>query len=167
MRVVFILFTACFLMGFKTSGHHDLIKLRGMYYHVAEKHEDIELLNEFINNKPLVKASLLEAYKGMYYMIKADVTWNPYHKLNYFNQGKTLLEQSIQNDPTESELKFLRFCIQTNIPAFLHYNHQITDDKNDLIRQYPMIKDLDLKNRIKTYFINCKYIPLTEKQILK
>lgn len=161
---VMIIFLSC---GINASVNQDLIQLRRLYYHVAEQHEDLEQLSEFINHKPSVKTSILEAYKGMYYMIKADVVWNPYQKLSYFNQGKVLLEQSIQKDPTEIELKFLRFCIQTNIPSFLHYNHCLTVDKTDLIQHYSSVKDPDLKSRMKTYMINCKYISATEKLMVK
>jgi hypothetical protein len=76
----------------------------------------------------------------------------------YFNligdlTGKDVLEQAIQKEPLNVELRFIRFSIQCNSPKFLDYHSNINADKLLLLKEVKAIKDVDLKKRI-TKFLN-------------
>lgn len=67
----------------------------------------------------------------------------PNEKLKYFNQGKKQLEKCIAAEPKNPELIYLRYTIQTNVPAILGYKSKLKDDKEILI------SSLEKKNLIK------------------
>ena len=76
---------------------------------------------------------LLTGYKGMSEIMLCPHVWSPVAKLGHFNKGKKLLELAIVNDPQNAELRFLRFSVQTNVPAILRYNRNISEDKKVLV----------------------------------
>lgn len=105
-------------------------------------------------------------YKGCATMMMADHVFNPISKWNYFKKGKIMLERAIQADAGNAELRFLRFCTQTNIPSFLGYKSNIQEDKAMLLQVRNNIADADLKSTIYTYLKNSRYLTLSEKEKL-
>ena len=75
---------------------------------------------------------------------------NPIEKLIYFNKGKELLEDAINQDPKSVELKFLRYSIQQNLPKFLLYHDNIEKDLNFVNRKIKSIKDKKVQKFIST-----------------
>lgn len=145
----------------------DMVKLRGLYYKAASNKEDAVSFYNYLKNNPGINSGVFSAYSGMSYMIRANYAFNPYNKLSFFIKGKDKLETSIENNPHVVELRFLRYCIQTNAPAFLGYNSKIKEDKTYLLIGYPLLKDDDLKNRIKEYMASSKYCTEEEKKTFK
>ena len=84
-------------------------------------------------------------------MIMAKHVFNPFSKLSYFNKGKLILEKAIQAEGKNVELRFLRYSIQTNVPAFLGYKSNLKNDYNFLKQAIPGIKDSVLKKIITSY----------------
>ncbi|MEO6304734.1 MAG: hypothetical protein ABIP51_16350 [Bacteroidia bacterium] len=143
----------------------DLVKVRDMYYKASTNRTDAELFFKIIPFVSGIDKSIVEGYKGMSFMIKANFDFNPYYKLSYFVKGKELLDNAIKEDPENIELRFLRFCVQTNAPVFLGYSGKISDDKVIIMKYYITLQDVDLKKRIQEYMINSKSCSKKEKII--
>jgi hypothetical protein len=148
------------------SGNMDLIELRNLYYKASTNKEDAEKFHKAILNITGIDKHTLSGYSGMAWMIKANHSFNPYSKLSFFFKGKALLDDAILADPTNIELHFLRYCVQTNAPGFLAYNGNISTDKNIILSAYSYISDKDLKKRIKEYMQNSSHCTTAEKKLL-
>ena len=58
----------------------------------------------------------------------ADIAEGIYTKLEYFNQGKDLLEDAIKEQPLHAEIRFLRLTVQAEAPFMLGYSGDIAED---------------------------------------
>jgi hypothetical protein len=81
-------------------------------------------------------------------MMMAKYVFNPYTKLSNFNRGKTLLENCIATGKENVELRYLRFTVQVNAPAFLGYKDNIQSDKTFLVNSLSALNDSELKQMI-------------------
>lgn len=97
-------------------------------------------------------SAIHKGYHAAVTMMMAQYAFSPFKKIDLFNQGKEQLEQSIKENPDEVELRFIRYMIQTNSPAFLKYNTSLSKDKQFIEQSLPALLDLDLKKRIENYF---------------
>ena len=106
-------------------------------------------------------------YKGAVTIVMARHVMSPNKKLNYFKTGKNVLEQAIQKEPLNVELRFIRFSIQCNAPKFLDYHSNIYGDKVLLLKAVKAIKDVDLKKRITKFLLNSSEVNNAEKTSLQ
>ncbi len=162
--ITLVLFVLPFFQ--KASGM-DIIKLRDLYYQASTDKKASEKFAMATSSALDIDKNTLAGYSGMSWMIKANHAFNPYNKLSYFFKGKDLLNGAIEADPKNVELRFLRYCVQTNAPGFLAYSGNISSDKNVIITGYSAITDIDLKKRIKEYMLNSKDCTATEKKIFQ
>ena len=112
---------------------------------------------------------LFMGFRAMCYMVLCKHCLNPFTRLSYFNKGKNLLETSLKKEPTNTELIFFRFSVQTHVPALLGYSAKIRSDKEFLINYLQdnflsKNKDVDLYNNVKLYLLQCDYCSNTEKE---
>jgi len=163
LKIIVVLFLPLFL----NAKDDNLIKIRQLYYKASANRADAETFFKVIHATSIIDPSLTSAYKGMSYMIKANFDFNPYYKLSYFVKGKDLLDGAIDGDPKNIELRFLRFCVQTNAPGFLGYGGKITEDKIVIKKYFASLDDTDLKKRIQEYMLNSKSCSKEEKLIFK
>lgn len=141
---------------------HDLIEIRNMYEKAAENENDAIEFAIFFESKSVGSSALIKGYKAASLCFLAEYHWNPYYKFSYFNEGKKMLESAISENPENSELRYLRLAIQSNVPGFLGYNEKINEDKMHLIQKLNNLKDSDLKIRIGRYLL--QHTELTESE---
>ena len=99
----------------------------------------------------------LEGYKAVLWFLKARDYYNPYKKYESFTKGKKELESIIKKYPNNIELHFLRLTIQDNLPSFLGYNDNISEDEKFIKEKVKEIKkDPDLVQRIAAYLAQKK-----------
>lgn len=110
-----------------------------------------------------INKETLNGYQSIALMLEAKKSFSPFEKLKYFNEGKELLELTIAHDRFNLELRFLRFCVQTNLPFYLGYSGNIGSDKEFIIKNWCSLKDADLKKRIKAGMINSSHCNIFEK----
>lgn len=106
---------------------------------------------------------LWAGYKAYATIMLANHVFNPYSKLSNFNAGKKLLENCINADKGNVELRLLRFAIQTNAPSFLGYSNSINEDKLILINILGYIKENELKQQIISFLKTCEQLTPAEK----
>lgn len=69
------------------------------------------------------------AYLAGTEMMMAKHSWNPVSKYQYFVSGRDKLEQLLNQHSDDFELRYLRLVLQSNIPSFLGYDSNLTEDK--------------------------------------
>ena len=150
-----------------TATNSDIFSLRKLYYEASDKKDSAEKFLQVMENLDVNTNPLILCYKGMAYLIQAKYSYNPYTKLASFGKGKDMLEKAIVSDPKNVEIRFMRFCVQTNAPFFLGYSNNINSDKLAIMKGWSALIDLDLKEKIKKYMLNSDSCTSSEKTIFK
>lgn len=166
MRIIlFVLF--CFLLQLSVAVNSDIHSLRKLYYEAAIKKVYAEKFLLVMEGLDVKTDPLLLCYKGMAHLIQAKFSYNPYTKLASFSKGKEMLEKAIVSDPKNIEIRFLRFCVQTNAPFFLGYSNNINSDKAMILAGWRYLTDLDLLEKIRNFMLGSNSCSDKEKLIFK
>jgi hypothetical protein len=112
----------------------------------ANCQEFLEVMDNHKDESPTAKG-----YYALATMIQAKRFGNPFTKLSYFNKGKKILEMAISENPQNAELRFLRFAVQTEVPAILLYYHNIENDQL-VLDDYVKTNDDGLAERIRRFY---------------
>lgn len=114
------------------------------------------------------KTSIERGYLAAFTMFTAKHTINPFKKMSHFKEGRKMLEQQIQQDPQNPELRFIRFCIQHYTPDFLGYKDNLTEDKQFLLANLHKMTDEKAKTIIFNFLKGTKLFSQDElKQLSK
>ena len=97
------------------------------------------------------KFPVYEAYIGIGNLFMAKHAGNPFSKLSYFNRGKKYLDAAVYKEPESLEIRFLRYTTQLEMPHFLGYNKNISEDKKFILDHYKESKDEVLVSQIKQF----------------
>jgi len=142
-----------------------LVSIRKLYTEAAVKKESFDQFKSLLD-KNTDNNSVLNGYRGCALMIEANYLNNPISKLNYFNKGKEILEKAIKLDIENTELRYLRFTIQSEVPSILGYNDNIKQDKDFLLKKVKTISDITLKNNVISFLKQSDQLTETEKKKL-
>jgi hypothetical protein len=71
-------------------------------------------------------------YKAMSSFLMSIHETENSEKVNYFNEGKYLLEFAINKDPQNAELRLIRLVAQRNLTRDMNYYGEMEDDQNFL-----------------------------------
>lgn len=114
----------------------------------------------FVSDKELCKTTISElektkntspthlGYLGGLQTISANHLFNPISKLNAFKKGNKNIEQAIEKEPYNPELRFIRLSVQKNAPPFLGYKANIKEDSEFIGKHLYQINSDILKNNI-------------------
>jgi hypothetical protein len=67
------------------------------------------------------------AYRGAAFTMMADCVRSPLKKLKNFNRGRDIIEEAVRRDPSDPEIRFIRFMVQNGAPSFLDYDNREED----------------------------------------
>lgn len=140
------------LLLFSFSEPIDMVKTRSLYFAAAETEEGLDSFKEYLVSLPKNDLVVM-GYKAMATIIEAEFNWSPHKKYAFFNVGKDQLENAIAMQPTNAELIYLRYGVQTHAPFFLNYSSQIKSDRLLLLNAVKAMSDEDLKTRINDYLL--------------
>ena len=76
--------------------------------------------------------ALVLGYKAASEAIKARDA-SMLNKLTYVQQAAHTFEQAVALEPTNAEIRFLRFSVESNLPAFLGLSKHVEEDKAFLL----------------------------------
>lgn len=142
-------------------------ELRNLFYLAATNKQSSVKLSTLLLPVDAKSAPVLVCYKGVAELMEAKYIVNPLTKLSKFKSGKELIEQAIKRDPDDTEMRFLRFSVQTNLPSFLGYDKEITSDKNFLLDKANEINDSNFRNNVIRYLSSSKYCTDEERKDLE
>jgi len=166
MRILLWLYLLPF--GAHTVQTYDMSKIRGLYQHAPEFKKDAVELNDLMHQVDSGSAApVLVCYKGANQMIQAKYHFNPFTKFEDFNTGKVLIQKAIARDKFNLEIHFIRYSIQSNLPAFLGYHDDLKTDKQFLLNNTKSSKDPELKKMIFDYLSGLSDIKPDELKQLK
>jgi len=150
MKQVLLILLLSVLYSFKASTEE--LALRNLFYEASEDENASQELFKKMKlvdvNSPAIKIG----FKGLSYLFEAKHSYNPYTKLSFFNKGTELIEAAITKSPSNIELRFFRYIIQGNTPAFLGYKGNMTEDVTFINKKLSSVRDIDLRTRIIQYF---------------
>ena len=88
-----------------------------------------------------VKSPAQECYYGICYGLKTSYVDGLWSKIKLVNEAKSLLDHSIQRDPNDPELRFIRVTLEHYLPAFLGMSKDIQKDLAVIFAQPVFITD--------------------------
>jgi len=131
-RSVLIVLLVFMLSSLAGAQPVSLEKAREMYYSMTSDNcHSLKLAESFEKNKP--SQPLLKAYYGASAAAAPECVTNPATKISWFRKGKSLLGEAVKADPSNFEIRFLRFATQDKAPGFLGYNDNINEDKKFIL----------------------------------
>ena len=98
---------------------------------IRNQFPDIETLEEtddFLEALKNETSTEAKGYEAAMLFMKSRFVKNPFSKWKYFKQGKQILDDDIAQYPSNVEIRYIRFLMQKQIPDFLGYNKDISDD---------------------------------------
>lgn len=78
--------------------------------------------------------ALTKAYHGAAYAILAKHRSNPVKKLELLKTGLNLINSAVLLNAADSEIRFIRFSVEDNIPAFVPFSSHLEADKAMLLK---------------------------------
>jgi hypothetical protein len=145
----------------------DLLKVRNLFYRSVKSSQAADSLQKILQHVNTLSQAELQGYKAMSTLMICYHSYNPYVKFNNFLEGKKQLEQAIQKDPSNLELRFLRLTTQLNTPSFLGYNGNINEDKQFILNRAKTINDPDLFKRMYDYTLTVKKLGVKDRKALQ
>lgn len=151
--------------------HASLNKARELYFRCEKDTKAVNELIALISDDLAKKDPVLKGYKGAAITISADSYSNPFEKLNRFSEGKALLEEAIKLKPTDFDLRFLRFCVQSESPSFLNYRSNLAEDKDFILKNWKSLPGRVNNNayieNTRKYLLDSKQLSASEKTNIK
>jgi hypothetical protein len=148
MKKAFLLLSLVFV-SISCIAQEELKDLRTLFFQQPQQAKAfIEKGMASVSQDPVVLG-----YKGAATAMSAQFKDWPHEKLSAFNEGKSLLEKSIEKNPWNAELRFIRLTLQCQSPSFLGYRSNIVSDCQLIIDHftlnYVQVKDVYWQNVIK------------------
>ena len=98
-----------------------------------------------------------DPYMASAIMQKAQFALAPWTKYRYFLKGKAKLEDFIRENPENVDARYVRFLVQSHVPAFLGYKKNLVEDSTLILK---LINQSDMrpayKNQILYHIENLK-----------
>jgi hypothetical protein len=132
---LYVLLLTVLLIGVsKGASSQNLEIVREDVLRAIDNSKTTDSLFDVINRQP-VRLPVINAYMGALLALKAKHTWNPYAKLRYLNDAEKTLGEAVNNDPENLEIRFLRFSVECNVPAFLGAGKNLEEDHRIMLSQ--------------------------------
>ena len=113
------------------------------------------------------QSPVIKAYKGVAIAMYAGVASGVDEKFSYFGKGKKLIEEAIQGDFYNPEIRFLRLTVQAEVPWIVGYSGDISADAGIIINALQK-KQIDPKSdfwkKALMYLKKCDDLSNTQKQ---
>ena len=142
------------LISYNVYSNEIAINFRYYYYGVCLDETSIQEFDTYLALYKGSKDPIVNGYESIIWFLWADFYINPIRKWQCFYKGVEKLEQIIESNSDNTELRFLRLTIQDNIPFFLGYNNNVKEDKEFIHNNLSKILDKDLQERIRYYLCN-------------
>ena len=111
----------------------DLNEVRTNYsIAVQDKNMCKNMITELEQSKE--KSAVNLVYLGGYQTIWTNHVFNPISKLGTFKKGKKNIEQAINKEPKNIEIRYIRFSVQKNASSFLGYNGNLKQDRDFMVK---------------------------------
>lgn len=131
MKTILLTLLFCFSIP-----SNDLNEIRRSFKDASANKSNAEAFYELIQSKDYSEEVLYHAYDGASEVILSKYLGSNLDKLKYFNTGSEKIDEAVNQDASNIEIRFVRLVIQMNTPEFLNYNENIDEDKAFLLGHY-------------------------------
>lgn len=107
--------------------------IRNLYRDAVGKRSAARKIDRFLEPHTHCNVGVVHAYRASAKALLANYSLNPMTKLDLLKQADKIFLKAIRLDPTNPEIRFLRFAIHTRMPAFLRKQDLIDQDKQILL----------------------------------
>ncbi len=115
-------------------------------------------------------SAVISAYKGSAVARMAEFSYNPYTKWSYFKEGQSLIEEAVQQDNQNPEIRFIRFSVQVKTPSFLSYNGAVEEDQKLMISALTrgwLNENPEFRTLVATFLLDNGKLEVGEIELLK
>lgn len=133
------------LCSFQTSPSID--EVRSQFPEISSEEQADDFIKQ-LNEDVLPEA---KGYIAAMNFMKSRFVKNPFTKYKYFKIGKNSLDEVILSNPKNIEMRYIRYLMQKQIPEFLGYHENISEDFNTIVDQ---IGESDLNQPFKLKMLN-------------
>lgn len=147
---------------------YSISDVRVLYGRGVEDAGSAKKLMELLSSLPQSDPLLL-AYRGGADALLAKHSWNPYTKVDYLAKSMNTLNQAINADSSNAEIRFIRFSIQYYIPQFLGYSKNLNEDAHVIAENFSQLKiSLDAKTLqgIAKFMINSGICTASDSKVI-
>lgn len=137
-----------FLFAFNNSYDCSEINAVRNEFHTLDSKSRLKTYLSKIENSKCIEFT---PYIASAVMQQAEYVFSPVSKYNYFNRGKSMLEDYISKNPGSIDARYVRIMVQSNTPAFLNYRSSI---KSDIAFVRKNIGNSNIPENIKTMILN-------------
>lgn len=124
-------FSLIITLTFFLNGFSQLETYRALYFSAQGENGIKNYYNGVISANE--SNAVFKAYKGVATAMYAEVVSGVDEKFSYFGKGKQLIEDAIQADFWNPEIRFLRFSVQAEVPWIVNYSGNLNEDANIII----------------------------------
>lgn len=117
-------------------------QVRDDFHHIDTENE----LDAFIAMCDSISKDKAIPYQASAIMRKAEFVFMPGSKLKYFKAGRNMLEDYVNDHPSDVEARYVRLIVQSRVPQFLGYHSNFDDD---LAFVQAVLPDVDLPESYK------------------
>lgn len=140
----------------------ELPNVRQSYVNASKSQNNSEQFYNLMDNYNK-DSKVLVAYRGASIALKAKYAKQIKQKRTLFIQGVKMLENALKSDPSNLEIRLIRYSIQENSPKILNYKSNIDEDKKLLLSNFDKQNE-SLKEYIKNYIFQSNGFTDKEKR---
>jgi hypothetical protein len=133
LRLLFISLFMLFHITSKASSMSDIHLLRKEFNLALEDGKKANILFDELSKLKPAQNTLQFAYLGATEALLAKHSFNPFSKLSYVNSALVKLNKAVALNGTNIEIRYMRFSVEANMPAYLGYSKHINEDKISLL----------------------------------
>ncbi|MGD1844653.1 MAG: hypothetical protein ACFB10_04590 [Salibacteraceae bacterium] len=168
MRFLLAMLCLVALWGSPAAQELSLPEVRNQFVAAATSESAATELYKRLEKSKSELSIILMGYYGVMEARMAEYSSNPWKRYSYFSDGKERLENSILQQPNNTELRFLRFVLQTQVPEFLGYNENINEDKKIMLGALgKSTLSSDLEATIVSYLLSSTHCTEADKAVIK
>lgn len=120
-----------------------LAQIRSRYQEAVDDQEEARSLWRKLKDYRGEEGIIL-AYKAATRILMSNHSWMPMEKLAYLKEAMYIFRQAVRQAPDNPEVRFLRFSIEHNLPAYLNESGDMQADKAVILEQAPNFQDFAL-----------------------
>lgn len=133
---------------------------RANYYKVISS-ENLEAINAEIDQVNKSSEKYKDAFTGALMMKKAGLLKGAANKLKEFKAGREKLEDVLDKNKEDAELRFLRLIIQENAPKILGYHKEVEEDHTYIVTHFKSMPEA-IQKVIRDYSKSSKVLSPSE-----
>ncbi len=131
----------------------NLEHIRSRYQEAVEDRDEAKALWRKLSRYRGNDAAIM-AYKAAVRVLMAKFATLPLTKLSYLKEAMSIFRQAVRLDPANIEVRFLRFSIQHNLPAYLNESRDMPEDKATMLAHFEEFDSFQLDESHLAQFVD-------------